>query len=515
MTMNTSHEDEINNEVNKIIINNWSFLDYNWPIISYEYKHRTEIKHIKNIKEIKKELVKKLGYISVFFFLVVLYTSKEYPAPYFEVEKGLFLLYHLVSGVSGIDINKFLPQSSFHKYYKKFWMDEDNYKRINKIINDSLENMFSSIRLRILSAYKHNPPLFKHVTLIIDGHDSRINYVDTDIKRERLFSYKFKKNGIRTQIISDVNDMIIYISKSDFCADSSDGSMFLNMKLYRKINSYDVLATDGGYTLFINQLIDLSSEKGFNLNNNNFIYPIRKEVNLDLSSDERHFNDVFGSFRSKIEAQFSDIGNKFLRFSNSNSTAKIDNIKFYNLQFKTACLLKNIQKFVEIFNINIQSHHKLWESDNFEFPFKEKLIDIVISNSMEQSKRKDEMLELQKSFLEFSIDNNMIIDEFSDDSNNDNNKLSSDEDVPKFNEKKRKRKKKGKQKVISIDKIRNISKNNSYEVEKIVNHVFENNNYKFLIKWKDYSDVDNTWITLEQFNEKDMLNKYMKEHNLV
>ncbi|EIE92667.1 hypothetical protein RO3G_17378 [Rhizopus delemar RA 99-880] len=246
------------------------------------------------------------------------------------------------------------------------------------------------------------------------------------------------------------------------------------MKLYRKINSYDVLATD-----------DLSSEKGFNLNNNNFIYPIRKEVNLDLSSDERHFNDVFGSFRSKIEAQFSDIGNKFLRFSN------------------------------KIFNINIQSHHKLWESDNFEFPFKEKLIDIVISNSMEQSKRKDEMLELQKSFLEFSIDNNMIIDEFSDDSNNDNNKLSSDEDVPKFNEKKRKRKKKGKQKVISIDKIRNISKNNSYEVEKIVNHVFENNNYKFLIKWKDYSDVDNTWITLEQFNEKDMLNKYMKEHNLV
>lgn len=247
--------------------------------------------------------------------------------------------------------------------------------------------------------------------------------------------------------------MIIYISKSDFCADSSDGSMFLNMKLYRKINSYDVLATDGGYTLFINQLIDLSSEKGFNLNNNNFIYPIRKEVNLDLSSDERHFNDVFGSFRSRIEAQFSDIGNKFLRFSNSNSTAKIDNIKFYNLQFKTACLLKNIQKFVEIFNINIQSHHKLWESDNFEFPFKEKLIDIVISNSMEQSKRKDEMLELQKSFLEFSIDTNMIIDEFSDDSNNDNNKLSSDEDVPKFNEKNEKEKIKENKKLLVLIKL--------------------------------------------------------------
>ncbi|KAG2212809.1 hypothetical protein INT45_006538, partial [Circinella minor] len=35
---------------------------------------------------------------------------EEYPAPYFEVEKGLFLLYHLVSGVSGDGIEKYLPQ---------------------------------------------------------------------------------------------------------------------------------------------------------------------------------------------------------------------------------------------------------------------------------------------------------------------------------------------------------------------------------------------------------------------
>ena len=187
---------KINNEVNTIIINNWKFLESNWPIINHKYKHRTEIKHIKNIKEIKQILVDKLGYISVFFFLIILYTNCEYPGPYFEIEKGLLLLYQLVSGISGIEINKYLPQATYHKYYKKFWMDEDNYKRINKIVNNSLENMFSTIRLCILSSYKYNPPLFKHITFIIDGHDSRINYINTDIKRERLFSYKFKKNGI-------------------------------------------------------------------------------------------------------------------------------------------------------------------------------------------------------------------------------------------------------------------------------------------------------------------------------
>ena len=92
--------------------------------------------------------------------------------------------------------------------------------------------MFSTIRLHILSLYKYNPPLFKHIILIIDGHNSRINYVNTDIKCERLFSYKFKKDSIRTQIVSDMNDMITYTLKSDYCSDGSDGSMFLNMKLY-------------------------------------------------------------------------------------------------------------------------------------------------------------------------------------------------------------------------------------------------------------------------------------------
>ena len=53
--------------------------------------------------------------------------------------------------------------------------------------------MFSNIRLHILSSIKYNPDLFKHVALVLDGHDPRIDYTDTYLDRSCLYSYKFKK----------------------------------------------------------------------------------------------------------------------------------------------------------------------------------------------------------------------------------------------------------------------------------------------------------------------------------
>ncbi|KAL4205560.1 hypothetical protein AB4K20DRAFT_1813041, partial [Rhizopus microsporus] len=158
-----TYEEKINYEVENIINKYWSFLHENWNIINFKYKHRTEIKNINNINEIKNVLKNKIGYIGVFFFLNILYSNIEYPGPYREVEKSLFLLYHLVSGKSGkYEIERYLPYSTFHSFYKKFWMYEENYIRLNKIINECFRNMFSSILLRIYSARKYNPQLFKH-----------------------------------------------------------------------------------------------------------------------------------------------------------------------------------------------------------------------------------------------------------------------------------------------------------------------------------------------------------------
>ena len=53
------------------------------------------------------------------------------------------------------------------------------------------------------------------------------------------------------------------------------------------------------------------------------------------------------------------------------------------MQFKVACLLKNINKFIEKFNVIEQPHHKLWYNNGFEFSSYAKLIDTVILTEME------------------------------------------------------------------------------------------------------------------------------------
>ncbi|KAI7870909.1 hypothetical protein K492DRAFT_108463, partial [Lichtheimia hyalospora FSU 10163] len=145
----------------------------------------------------------------------------------------------------------------------------------------------------------------------------------------------------------------------------------------------DIIALDGGYTLFIKQFETLCKNKNLKLDDKNFFYPIRKENGIKLNVQEEHYNKVFGSFRSIIENQFKDIHNKYKRFSNNNSIIKTDDIKYINLQLKVVFLLKNIQTFSEKFNIITQDHHKLWINDNFNFPSDLRLIDIVYTNEME------------------------------------------------------------------------------------------------------------------------------------
>jgi hypothetical protein len=145
------------------------------------------------------------------------------------MDKALILLYHMVSGLSGQKMCQFMNYTTFCELYSKFWID--NFKRIEKIVNKDLFNLFSNIKIRLLSAKINNPIGFKNVTLLIDGHDSKIKYYNPDTKRLELYSYKLEKPGVRTQIVCDINKMTIIISNSDKCAESNDGTMFLNMKL--------------------------------------------------------------------------------------------------------------------------------------------------------------------------------------------------------------------------------------------------------------------------------------------
>jgi hypothetical protein len=107
------------------------------------------------------------------------------------MEKGLLILYHLITGNSIRYMEDFILSSSFHEIYKQFW--DDNKNELNRLFTELLEYMFSSTALRIINAKKINPIGFKNQTLYIHGHDSRIDYLKKDIKKRKFYSYKFKK----------------------------------------------------------------------------------------------------------------------------------------------------------------------------------------------------------------------------------------------------------------------------------------------------------------------------------
>ncbi len=96
-----------------------------------------------------------------------------------------------------------------------------------------------------------------------------------------------------------------------------------------------------GYSLYVEPIINNSE-----LNDFNFVYLIRKDKNINLDDVELNYNDQFGSFRSKMEKVFSDIGFIFQRLNNKKSFLT-SNINIYNIQLKIASVLLNIKRYVK------------------------------------------------------------------------------------------------------------------------------------------------------------------------
>lgn len=401
-------EQLINNELIDIYEKHWEFLYKDYVVIDRKYHHRTELRNIDDIEIIKEELLNKLGYTTIFFFINELFGLQDYPGAYKTVDKAFLILYHMISGKSIAKMNDYINYSVFYDIYKKFWIA--SYTELNKKVDKYLNNMFSSIMLRLLCAQKYNPKEFKHVTLLIDGHDSKINYENVNVSKRKLFSYKLKKAGVRTQICTDINGMIIYISNSKFCRDNTDGEMFLKMNLQNNIEEVDCMGFDGGYYYSIDKFIE-QNKTNKKFKRENFIYPYRKIKKEKLSDNKLDFNEKFGSFRSTIETQFAEVGNVFKKFSNSNATTKTANIKYYNLQFKLCILLRNISHYSKKFEIEVLEHHTRWYHDKFDLIYNENNnrnyeIDI------EYVENYDELESLQKEFMGINlVDCEMLEDE--------------------------------------------------------------------------------------------------------
>lgn len=165
----------------------------------------------------------------------------------------------------------------------------------------------------------------------------------------------------------------------------------------------DCIAMDRGYNLYMNKFKEDSLHAGKEFSDKNFVYPIRKENNKNLSASKLQYNKRFGSYRSEIEDQFSGLASKFNWFNNYTSAMQNTDIKYYNLQLKVACLLKNMWKIIDKYNIQLQPHHRLWYTDGFKFPKNDGKIDIMVTDKIQVDKNVNKMLILQKEVLKLNI----------------------------------------------------------------------------------------------------------------
>jgi hypothetical protein len=448
-------------EMHNVYSSQWNFLNNEYVKIERKYKHRTVIQPLKNpniIEKIKNDLLKKLGYISVFYFIQLFFSFGDYPNPYKNIDKVLLVLYQIITGKSIKEMNEYIAYASFHDIQKKFW--ENNKDLLNKEVTNRLENMFSNIKIRILTAKMQNPDNFKGVTLFLDGHDSKVNYENIKTDKFDLYSYKLDRSGVRTQVCCDVNGFVIYVSSSRFCKDNADGQMFLKMKLEKKIDTCDCIAFDGGYYYYIYEFIENGAKIGKDFDKTNFIHPIRKEKGINLSNEELEFNKEFGSFRSTIETLFAKLGNKFNMFNNNHKITRITNVLTYNLKFKTMALLYNIQKFVEIYNIEANEIHKQWYNDDFDIKYTDEVDEPIQKYNYDTT-----IIDL--------IDNHDIIIGLQD-------------------------------KLLGFD-FEDIG---IYEVETILKHKGDISDRSYFVKWKNWSHTYNAWVSEKDFNEKEIINEY-------
>ncbi|KAF9148248.1 hypothetical protein BGX21_006288 [Mortierella sp. AD011] len=230
----------IADEYSLLLKTQWGFLHEEWPAVDKAKFHRTEIKEVSEIAHVKSTVLDKLGFIPTFFFLAHIF---------------------------GTRMTRFIPKTSYYGLHREFYLHEPD--NLHYDITSRMLQMCSSLRIRLLLA-KNNPEPFKHVTLNLGGHDTRVSHIAAD--KPSLYSHKLKKSGFRVQVCTDMNNIVLFASKPAPCRDYNDGAMLVKMNIASRIQKLDCIALDGGYNGFVSQVVDSSDI----LSHENFSCPVRK-----------------------------------------------------------------------------------------------------------------------------------------------------------------------------------------------------------------------------------------------
>jgi len=371
-------------------------------------------------------------------------------------------------------MGQFIPKSSFNSIYNVFYVKQLDW--LNKKLDDCLAEMFSNIKIRVLCAREMNPNEFKHVTMMIDGHDSRATYINAS-SRADYYSYKLKKSGFRTQVGMDINSMILFVSEAAPCATNNDGSMLVSMDLSDKISRFDVVCVDGGYTLFINRILHMNPH----LQIESFVTPVRRSRGVNLSAEEIAYNQMLGGFRSSIESRFGELGHLFHRF-NGKSVIRVSESTVFTVQFKLACVLSNMKKFIALVQLNHREHHTFWMHKDFDYhngaASSCSVYDVADILSISDRRAHKEKIEMIKQELF-----NLTIEEaFTQTSAN----------------------------VNDMEEIIQDVEEDSYEVERIIEHRHTSKGIQYKVKWIGYDNRHNKWLSMDEFNDDgNMIQEYM------
>ncbi len=394
-------------------------LERQWKVVEVTQFHRTKRVDVVDIDSIKQVVYGKLGSIVPFIFLNEFYSHVDHVGNIRNVEKGLLILFRFLTGKSIPEMSQYMPKSSYSDIEMEFF--KTHGESLSTWIDTMNNYYFTTPKLRLISAKLFNPPQFEHITLYLDGMDTRINYNSQKeidgfrMERSDLYGWKFKKSGGRTQIIIDTNNFFYKFSHTAKAGTTNDGAMFQEFKPDRYLVKSDVLCSDGGYTLHIDNVLEDNETRGGGLSRLNFCNPIRKINNTDFKLDEVQYNEKFGSFRSKIETAFSNIGSTFLKFS-SLAKHRISNWNVFNLQLRFVCLLLNIRTAISFFNLDFLPRHGQWRYQSFDFPERDSF------ESEEHTARVEEALDrsrLQRQYQDRILD--VLLQELEEEQNGTNN----------------------------------------------------------------------------------------------
>jgi hypothetical protein len=138
-------------EHKQLVVNqHWGILKENWSTMEAGKYHHTKVKQILGIQTIKQHIADQIGYIGPYIFLNEFFSRYDWVLPYHNIEKGLLLIYHLLTSNSYAEMGQYIPQSSFLELHNNLF--KKKYHEFDQWLDEKLLNMFSSPEIHILCA---------------------------------------------------------------------------------------------------------------------------------------------------------------------------------------------------------------------------------------------------------------------------------------------------------------------------------------------------------------------------